>query len=62
MKKTILTLYSALLVVAKLGGYLGRNSDQPPGYEVFWKGFQTLEAICDYERKKRELENQRLAC
>ncbi|MBO4369375.1 MAG: IS4 family transposase [Desulfovibrio sp.] len=61
-KKPILTLYSALLVVAKLGGYLCRNSDQPPGYEVFWKGYQTLEAICDYERKKRELESQRLAC
>ena len=28
--------------VAKLGGYLDRGSDPPPGWQVMWKGLQKL--------------------
>ena len=28
--------------VAKLGGYLDRNSDPPPGWQALWKGLQKL--------------------
>jgi len=28
--------------VAKLGGYLDRESDPPPGWETMWKGLQKL--------------------
>ena len=28
--------------VAKLGGYLDRGSDPPPGWETMWKGLQKL--------------------
>ena len=28
--------------VAKLGGYLDRNSDPPPGWQAMWKGLQKL--------------------
>jgi hypothetical protein len=28
--------------VAKLGGYLDRGSDSPPGWETMWKGLQKL--------------------
>jgi hypothetical protein len=28
--------------VAKLGGYLGRKSDGPPGWQTLWRGYQRL--------------------
>jgi hypothetical protein len=28
--------------VAKLGGYLDRNADPPPGWQAMWKGLQKL--------------------
>jgi len=28
--------------VAKLGGYLDRGSDPPPGWQTMWKGLQKL--------------------
>ena len=31
-----------VLQVAKLGGYLARNSDPPPGNLVMWRGFSRL--------------------
>jgi len=28
--------------IAKLGGYLGRTGDRPPGTTVMWRGFLAL--------------------
>ena len=36
------TLSTAILLVAKLGGYLARPSDPPPGAERVWKGMIAL--------------------
>ena len=33
--------------IAKLGGYLGRNSDPPPGTQVLWKGLQRFDDIVE---------------
>jgi len=32
-------LGQAILWIAKLGDYLGRNHDCPPGATVMWRGF-----------------------
>ena len=37
------TLYSAIVLIAKLGGYINRRNDPPPGYEAFWRGYQRLQ-------------------
>lgn len=36
------TLGEAILWIAKLGGYLGRKNDLPPGATVLWRGFAAL--------------------
>lgn len=36
------TLGQAIILVAKLGGYLGRRSDPPPGAECIWTGMMRL--------------------
>ncbi|OGB20599.1 MAG: hypothetical protein A3I66_22790 [Burkholderiales bacterium RIFCSPLOWO2_02_FULL_57_36] len=36
------TLGKAILWIAKLGGYLGRTRDRPPGITVLWRGFLSL--------------------
>lgn len=41
-KKPPFTLGHAIILVAKLGGYLARRSDPPPGAESFWKGMIRL--------------------
>ncbi|MBF0246300.1 MAG: IS4 family transposase, partial [Planctomycetes bacterium] len=41
------TLGDAMRMVAKLGGYLGRKSDGPPGAEVLWRGLQHLDDITE---------------
>jgi hypothetical protein len=38
------SLSEFILEVAKLGGYLNRKHDPPPGTEVLWKGLQKVEA------------------
>jgi hypothetical protein len=40
------TLGLAVGLVARLGGYLARASDPPPGHEVMWRGFTTLQGMC----------------
>lgn len=35
-----------LLCVAKLGGYLARANDSPPGNLVLWRGVSRLTDIC----------------
>ena len=41
-KKPPFTLGHAIILVARLGGYLARRSDPPPGAETFWKGIIRL--------------------
>lgn len=36
----------AVLIVAKIGGYLGRNSDPPPGHQILWEGYRELQFMC----------------
>ncbi len=40
-----LTLAEATMVIARLGGYLDRPSDPPPGSKVLWRGFITLDGM-----------------
>ncbi|MFZ5487949.1 MAG: IS4 family transposase [Pseudomonadota bacterium] len=39
------TLAEAIAWVARLGGYLGRKHDRPPGPTVLWRGFLALHEI-----------------
>jgi len=39
-------LGDAVRVVAKLGGYLDRNNDPPPGHQLMWRGFACLHGMC----------------
>ncbi|NQT59350.1 MAG: transposase, partial [Bacteroidetes bacterium] len=36
----------AVLLVAKIGGYLGRNSDPPPGHQLLWQGYTKFQFMC----------------
>jgi hypothetical protein len=44
--KPPLLLYDAVRLVAKLGGYLGRNNDPPPGHQIIWQGYTVLQFMC----------------
>ncbi|MCK5369862.1 MAG: hypothetical protein KAQ62_14980 [Cyclobacteriaceae bacterium] len=33
-------------MVAKLGGYLNRKNDPPPGHQILWHGYSCLQDIC----------------
>ncbi len=39
------TLQKCVWMIAKLGGYIGRNNDGPPGIKNLWKGLQKLNTI-----------------
>jgi hypothetical protein len=39
------TLGITVRLVARLGGYLARNNDLPPGHEVMWRGFTMLQGM-----------------
>ena len=39
-------LGDAVRAVAKLGGYLGRKTDPPPGHQLIWRGYTTLQIMC----------------
>ena len=39
------SLSDYLIKIAKLGGYLGRSSDAPPGNTVIWRGISKLQDI-----------------
>ena len=48
------SLGQAMLLVARLGGYLNRSNDGPPGHQTVWEGYarlvvgaQTIERIAD---------------
>ena len=44
-KQTKKSLSTYLTKIAKLGGYLARSSDPPPGNNVMWRGIQRLNEI-----------------
>jgi hypothetical protein len=33
-------------LVARLGGYIARNSDPPPGHQIMWQGYSVLQMLC----------------
>lgn len=35
-----------IVLLAKLGGYMARKSDPPPGTQVIWKGYNRLNELC----------------
>jgi len=41
------TLSKAINMVGRLGGYLGRESDSPPGIKVLWRGLQKLDIVTE---------------
>jgi len=40
-------LGKAVKIVAKLGGYLDRTCDPPPGYQIMWRGYLRLQMLCE---------------
>lgn len=36
----------AVRLVAKIGGYLGRNRDPPPGHQLLWRGYMDFQFMC----------------
>lgn len=36
---TKLSLGTAIILIAQLGGYLNRKCDHVPGFETLWKGY-----------------------
>ena len=34
-----MTLGEAIVIIAKLGGYLNRKCDGPPGFQSLWRGY-----------------------
>ena len=39
-------LGEAVTLVAKIGGYLGRNNDPPPGHQLLWQGYAEFQFMC----------------
>ena len=44
--KPPLLLGDAVRLIAIIGGYLGRNSDPPPGHQLIWQGYAALQLMC----------------
>jgi hypothetical protein len=42
---TIKTISHYLIKIARLGGYLARANDAPPGNKVIWRGLSRLTSI-----------------
>ncbi len=39
-------LGEAVKMIARLGGYLGRNNDPPPGHQLLWEGYTVFRFMC----------------
>lgn len=39
-------LGEAVKLVAKIGGYIGRRSDPPPGHQLLWQGYAEFQFMC----------------
>ncbi len=42
-----LLLGEAVRLVARIGGYLGRANDPPPGHQLMWQGYSQLHFLCE---------------
>ena len=40
-------LNSAVRLVARLGGYIERGNQPPPGHQIMWRGYALLQVMCD---------------
>lgn len=40
------TLGETVRLVARMGGYLGRANDSPPGHQLMWRGYSQLLMMC----------------
>jgi hypothetical protein len=41
------SLGTAVKLVAKIGGYLDRSNDPPPGHQLMWDGYSQLQLMCE---------------
>lgn len=39
-----------MTLIARLGGYLNRKCDGPPGFETIWKGYARFSAMTEILR------------
>lgn len=39
-------LGEAVRLVAKIGGYIGRKNDPPPGHQILWQGYMDFQYMC----------------
>jgi hypothetical protein len=44
--KPPILLGEAVLLIAKIGGYLNRKNDLPPGHQVLWQGYTMFQFMC----------------
>jgi len=40
-------LGAAVKLVARIGGYLDRSGDPPPGHQIIWQGYAYLQLMCE---------------
>jgi Transposase Tn5 dimerisation domain len=40
-------LGDAVRLTARIGGYLGRTHDSPPGHQLMWRGYARLQDWCE---------------
>ena len=50
---TKLSLNTAIIIIAKLGGYLNRKCDGVPGFEALWKGYSRFSDMVEIMRLLR---------
>lgn len=48
------TLQQCVIWIAKMGGYLARNNDGPPGVKNLWRGLQKLNTILNATKSQKE--------
>lgn len=46
-KETPQKISDYIILLARLGGYLNRKNDPPPGYRTIWRGFNKLFELCE---------------
>jgi hypothetical protein len=49
----VLTVQQFVRGVARLGGYLGRKGDGPPGWQTLWRGYRRLQDMVEGVRRLR---------
>jgi hypothetical protein len=47
-----------MIAIAKLGGYLNRNCDGPPGFESLWRGYARFHDMVFILRWRRATETR----